>query len=565
MVEQFLDRMDLERERGITIKAQPVRMLYTARDGKVYQLNLIDTPGHVDFSYEVSRSLAACEGVLLVVDASQGMEAQTIANLHLALEQGLEVIPVINKIDLAISNPDEVRKEVAEYLGISDGIPLLVSAKEGTGVHAVLEKIVECIPPPKGDLNAPLKALIFDSEYDVYRGIVAHIRIFDGKLSHHQEMLFLSTGVHTEALEVGIFTPEYTPTGELKAGEVGYVVTNLKEISGCRVGDTLTEAKRPTSSPLPGFQKVKPMVFCGLYPAQEEDYEKEREALEKLSLNDPSFTYEPERSPVLGFGFRCGFLGLLHMEIVQERLEREFGLDLVATLPNVGLKVILRNGRVQEVENPALLPSGGEILRIEEPYMRVHITAPAEYIGAVMGLMSHRRTDFIKMEYIGPRRILLQYLVPLAEVIVDLSPRLKSVSHGYASLDYVYESHRPSDLVRLDVLVKGKMVDGLCLMVPRDQAYMKGKEVVQRLKEEIPRHLFEVPIQAAIGGRVIARETIPALRKHVTGKCYGGDITRKRKLWEKQRAGKKRMKIIGEVEIPQNAFLSVLRRKENTS
>ncbi|MGH8103211.1 MAG: translation elongation factor 4 [bacterium] len=560
MVEQYLDRMDLERERGITIKAQPVRMKYTAQDGLEYELNLIDTPGHVDFSYEVSRSLAACEGVLLVVDASQGIEAQTLANLHFALEEECAIIPVVNKIDLPGAQTEEVRREISDYLGVPESSVLLASAKEGIGIPEILERVIKDVPPPEGDPDASLKALIFDSQYDAYRGVVAHVRIVDGAVRTNDLLLLMGTQVETEALEVGIFHPESIPTGELLTGEVGYIISNLKEIAGCRVGDTITLAKTPADGPLAGFRKPKPMVFCGLYPSEGENYEVVREALGKLSLNDSALTYEVESSSALGFGFRCGFLGLLHMEIVQERLEREFGLDLVATLPNVVLRVVTHAGKALEIDNPADIPPRGEIHHIEEPYVFCRVTTPTEFIGPVMELVTQRRSVYRKMEYLGAARVVLEYELPLSEVIVDLHSRLKAVSKGYASFDYEFLEYRESDIVKLEVLLNGKIVDGLCLMVAKQDAYPRAREIVQRLKKEIPRHLFEVPIQAAVDGRIIARESVKALRKDVLSKCYGGDITRKRKLLEKQKAGKKRMKMVGDVQIPQSAFLSLLRR-----
>jgi GTP-binding protein LepA len=563
MVEQVLDAMDLEREKGVTIKASAVRMEYTAPDGEVYELNLIDTPGHVDFSYEVSRALAACEGALLVVDAAQGIEAQTLANLYLALEADLEIVPVVNKIDLAAARTDEVALELAELLGVDPDEVLRVSAKEGWGVEHVLEAVVKRLPPPRGRPEAPLRALIFDSHYNPYKGVVAYVRIVDGVLVPGAPLLSLASGTVIEPLEVGVFTPEMTPTGRLETGAVGYVATGLKTVRECQVGDTLTTFATPATEPLPGYRPVKPMVFAGLYPVESEDYNALRDALEKLQLNDAALVFEPESSQALQFGFRCGFLGLFHMEIVQERLEREYGLDLIATAPSVAYQVVLQNGETINISSPADLPDASAIREIREPWMRVQVFTPADYIGQVMELVKRRRGIYRSTEYLDNQRVVLNYEIPLAEVIVDLHDRLKSVTRGYASMDYTFDSYRPGDLVRMDILVNQEPVDALALIVHREQAYEKGAALVRKMKEVIPRQLFKVPIQAAIGGRIIARETVSALRKDVLAKCYGGDVTRKRKLLEKQKAGKKRLKQFGRVMIPQDAFLAVLRLEED--
>jgi GTP-binding protein LepA len=558
-VELVLDSMDLERERGVTIKASAVRMRYTARDGQTYILNLIDTPGHVDFSYEVGRAMAACEGAVLLVDATQGIEAQTLANLYLALEHDLVIIPVVNKIDLPAARPDEVAREIAELIGVPESEVLRISAKLGIGVEEVLEAVVQRVPPPRGDPEAPLQALIFDSHYDPYKGVIAYVRVVNGALAIGRKILVMSTGVTSEPVEIGVFTPDFTPTGRLEAGEVGYVATGLKSVRECRVGDTLTTADRPAPEPLPGFRPPKPMVFASFYPSEGEDYELLREALEKLQLNDAALVFQPETSQALGFGFRCGFLGMFHMEIVQERLEREYGLDIVATAPSVEYEVVLRDGSVKTITRPSDLPDASWIEEIREPWMKVTIITPADYIGPVMDLITSRRGVYQNMTYLDPRRVMIEAEVPLAELLIDFYDALKSRTRGYASMDYTFIGYRAGDLVRLDILVHGQPVDALALIVHRDQAYARGRALVEKLREVIPRQLFDVAIQAAVGGRVIARATIKAMRKDVLAKCYGGDVTRKRKLLEKQKEGKKRLKMIGRVEIPQEAFLAVLR------
>ncbi len=563
MTSQVLDSMDLEREKGITIKARAVRLEYTARDGQTYALNLIDTPGHVDFSYEVSRSLQACEGAILVVDATQGIEAQTLANVHLALRQNLVIVPVINKIDLPSAQPDVVIEELENVLAIPREEVILASAKEGTGVPEILEAIVARIPPPKGDPAAPLRALVFDSHYDPYKGVVAYVRLVEGTLRSGDTIRLMASGASSELLELGVFRPQLVPVETLSAGEVGYVATGLKSVRDARVGDTLTLAERPAATPLPGYQPAKPLVFAGLYPVAGDDYPLLRDALEKLHLNDASFSFEPESSVALGFGFRCGFLGLLHMEIVQERLEREFGLELIASAPSVEYQVTLTHGRgTVVVDNPARMPPPGEIEAIAEPWVRVSIVAPATYIGTLMELTTNRRGVFLDLEYLDPQRVLMRFEMPLAELIVDFYDQLKSRTAGYASMDYEEIGSRPADLVKVDVLVNGEPVDALSVIVHRSRAYATGRALVEKLRGLIPRQLFEVPIQAAIGSHVIARETIRALRKNVLAKCYGGDVTRKRKLLEKQKEGKQRMKRVGQVEIPQEAFLALLRTGE---
>jgi GTP-binding protein LepA len=551
MREQVLDSMELERERGITIKAQAVRVTW-----KGHELNLIDTPGHVDFTYEVSRSLQACEGALLVVDAAQGIEAQTLANAYLAIENGLEIVPVANKIDLPAADPDGTALEVADLLGDDPGHVLRISAKTGDGIAGVLDAVVERVPPPEGDPEAAVRALVFDSSYDQYRGVVAFVRVVDGTFSTREALRTMATDTRFDAEELGVFSPAMTPVERLAAGEVGYVVTGLKDVSRLRVGDTLTSVRRPAEEALPGYKDVKPMVFAGLFPTDSDDYPELRDALERLKLNDAALLYEPETSQALGFGFRCGFLGLLHMEIVRERLEREFDLDLLVTAPNVAYRVKEKNGDWIEVHNPAEFPR--EIEEVEEPYVAASIIVPKEYVGAVMELNNERRGTFGRLEYLSPERVHLTHELPLAEIVLDYYDQLKSRTRGYASFDYDLAPFEPGDLVRVDVLVGGEPVDALSLIVHRDLAYERGRALVDKLREEIPRQMFDIAIQAAVGSRVIARETVKAKRKDVLAKCYGGDITRKRKLLEKQKAGKKRMKQVGAVEVPQEAFLAVL-------
>jgi len=558
MRDQYLDKLDLERERGITIKAQAVRLYYQAKDGEVYQLNLIDTPGHVDFTYEVSRALSACEGALLVVDASQGVEAQTLANVYLALENNLEIIPVINKIDLPQADIEKTKKEIEEIIGFPADDALLVSAKLGIGIEEVLEAIVKRIPPPKGNRNAPLRALVFDSWYDPFLGVVALVRVVDGMVYPGQKIKFLSTGKAFEVTKVGVFAPEATSVDCLVAGEVGFLAAGIKEIRDARIGDTITEANA-NPPPLPGFKELKPVVFAGIFPVDSDDYEALKDAIQKLWLNDPAFSYEMETSAALGFGFRCGFQGLLHMEIVQERLEREFNLNLITTAPSVKYKVKLRDGREIEVENPAHWPDPGQILEVYEPYIRAEIYTPKEYLGQIITLCEEKRGIQKEIKFITPERVVLVYELPFSEVVLDFYDKLKSYSRGYASLDYQFIGYKPGDLVKMDILINKQPVDALSFIVHRDKAYYRGRELVSKLKEVIPRQLFEVVIQAAIGSKVIARERIPPLRKDVLAKCYGGDVTRKKKLLEKQKEGKKRLKAIGEVEIPQEAFLAVLK------
>ncbi len=559
MREQVLDTMDLERERGITIKLNAVRMFHTASDGEQYELNLIDTPGHVDFTYEVSRSLNACEGAILVVDASQGIEAQTISNLFLALDAGLEIIPVLNKIDLPAAEPDRHAKDLEELLGVPSDEILSVSAKEGTGISALLEAVVQRVPPPSGDPEAPLRALIFDSYYDRYRGAIPSIRVVDGRIQPRMTVCF---GAHPEdqyeVAEVGYLQLGQRPTDMLEAGEVGYVVANVRGVRDTRVGDTVLDSTRLAKQMLPGYREVHPMVFAGLYPTDANQYEELRDALEKLQLNDASLQYEPETSVALGFGFRCGFLGLLHMDIVRERLSREFDLDLITTVPNVEYHVYRADSSMVVIENPTKMPAVAEIERIEEPYVKARITAPADYIGAIMKLGQERRGEYLGMHYLDPTRVQFEWEFPLAEIILDFFDRLKTVSRGYAAMDYELAAYRPNDLVKLDTLINGDPIDAFSVVIHKTKAYEWGRKLAEKLKELIPRQLFEVVIQAAVGSRVIARETIRPLRKNVTAKCYGGDVTRKRKLLEKQREGKRRMKQVGVVEIPQEAFLAVL-------
>ncbi|BCX89140.1 GTP-binding protein LepA [Methylomarinovum tepidoasis] len=560
MESQVLDSMDLERERGITIKAQSVTLNYTAADGETYQLNFIDTPGHVDFSYEVSRSLAACEGALLVVDAAQGVEAQTVANCYTAIDQGLEVVPVLNKVDLPSAEPERVKHEIEEIIGIPADEALEISAKTGQGVRDVLEQIVAKIPPPQGDSEAPLQALIIDSWFDNYLGVVSLVRVVNGTLRKRQKITVMSTGRSYQVDQVGVFTPKRTETGALHAGEVGFVVAGIKDIFGAPVGDTITAADRPCAEALPGFQKVQPRVFAGLYPVSSDDYENLREALQKLRLNDAALQFEPETSQALGFGFRCGFLGMLHMEIVQERLEREYDLDLITTAPSVIYEVLTTKGEVLKVDNPADLPPPNQIEEIREPIIEANILLPADYLGGVIGLCIEKRGVQKNLQYLG-NQVSLTFELPLSEVVLDFFDRLKSVSRGFASFDYEFKRFQAAPMVKLDILINGERVDALSLIVHRDLAEARGRELVEKMKELIPRQMFEVAIQAAVGSKIIARSTVKALRKNVTAKCYGGDITRKKKLLEKQKAGKKRMKQVGKVEIPQEAFLAVLKVK----
>ena len=559
MEDQVLDSMDLERERGITIKAQSVRLRYTAASGQDYILNLIDTPGHVDFSYEVTRSLKACEGALLLVDASQGVEAQTLANAYLAVENDLEVIPVINKIDLPGAQVEEARRQISDVVGLDATDAILTSAKEGTGINEVLEAVIARVPPPRGSRDAPLKALIFDSWYDSYRGVVVLVRILEGELQERTKVRLMALGQDYEVEQVGVFSPKPVVTETLGAGEVGFVVAGIKRASEAKIGDTLTEVARPTATPFPGFKEMRPVVFAGLYPVESHQYPELREALEKLRLNDSSFFFEPETSAALGFGFRCGFLGLLHMEIVQERLEREFDMDLVTTAPGVLYRVTMTTGNVKEIDSPAKLPGTSEIQRIEEPVITAMILTPAEHVGGILQLCQEKRGVQKRLEYLSSDRVLVTYELPFSEVVLDFYDRLKTLSRGYASLDYQASGFWESPLVKLDVLVNGEPVDALSMIVHRDTAYERGKAFAKKIRELIPRQMFEVAIQAAIGGRIIARESVKALRKNVLAKCYGGDISRKRKLLEKQRAGKKRMKRVGRVEIPQEAFLAILK------
>lgn len=562
MVEQVLDDMDLERERGITIKAHAVRLTYTAKNGKEYILNLIDTPGHVDFTYEVSRSLAACEGAVLVVDAVQGVEAQTLANAYLAIDNDLEIVPVINKIDLPSADPEKVKEEIEKIIGIDASEAILTSAKEGIGTEDVLEAIVNKIPAPKGDINKPLKALIFDSWYDNYRGVVILVKVVDGKITPNMKMMMMSSNIIYEVNEIGVFNPKMNKTQELSVGEVGYVVAAIKKVTDTKIGDTITEAERQTDSAFPGFKEVKPMVFCGLYTINTEQYEDLRDALEKLRLNDSSFSYEPETSLALGFGFRCGFLGLLHMEIIRERLEREFNLSLISTAPTVVYQITTSKNERLTIDNPVKMPEAQYIERFEEPFILANIILPDEYVGSVMQLCQDRRGIQKEFTYLGKDRVLLKYELPLNEIVLDFYDKLKSLTKGYASLDYEFIGYRESDLVRLDVLLNGEIVDALSFITHREKAATRGRQLAERMKEIIPRQLFEVIIQAAIANKIIARETISPLRKNVIAKCYGGDITRKRKLLEKQKEGKKRMKQVGRVELPQDAFLAVLKVKD---
>jgi GTP-binding protein LepA len=564
MQEQVLDNMDLERERGVTIKASAVRMGYTSRAGDEYEMNLIDTPGHVDFTYEVSRALQACEGAVLVVDASQGIEAQTLANVYLALEQDLEIIPVLNKIDLPSARPDDVAQEIENLLGYPAEDIARISAKQGIGIEDVLEAVIAHVPPPKGDSDAPLRALVFDSHYDSYKGVVAYVRVVDGVLSRRAQFRLMASGAVFEPVEIGIFHPNMTPVDTLSAGEVGYVATGFKTVREVRVGDTITQAVNGAQSSLPGYKQVKPMVFAGIYPVDNDDYPDLRDALEKLQLNDASLVFEPENSQALNFGFRCGFLGLFHMDIIQERLEREYDLDILATAPSVEYQLVLKDGSTREIDSPADMPDDPSLItEIREPWMKIQIFAPEEFIGALMDLVIKKRGEYVNMEYLDKSRVMLTYRLPLSELIIDFYDRLKSITRGYASLDYGFDSYRAEDLVKMDILVNGDPVDALAMVVHREHAYHKGQKLITKLKELIPRQLFTVPIQAAIGKKVISRADVKAMRKDVLAKCYGGDITRKKKLLEKQKKGKRRMKMIGAVEVPQEAFMALLSLDED--
>jgi len=559
MKEQLLDNMDLERERGITIKLQSIRLIYKAKDGEEYYLNLIDTPGHVDFSYEVSRSLAACEGAILVVDAAQGVEAQTLANVYLALDQDLEIVPVINKIDLPSARPDEIKEEIEEIIGLDASDAPLISAKQGLNIQDVLEAIVQKVPKPSGDSNKPFKALIFDSYYDAYKGVIAYVRVFDGKIKKGDNILMMNTKKTFEVTEVGIISPTHIAVDELITGDVGYITASIKDIRSCRVGDTITLADNPTDEALPGYKRATPMVYCGVYPAEGEKYENVRDALEKLQVNDAALEFEAETSVALGFGFRCGFLGLLHMEIIQERLEREFDLDIITTAPSVVYRVTKVDDTVLMIQNPTNLPTEQEIRIIEEPIVKADIIVPKDYVGAVMELSQERRGTMLNMEYLDATRVMLHYELPLNEVIYDFFDSLKSRTRGYGSFDYEFKEFRQSELVKLDILINKEKVDALSFIVHETTAQTRGRVMCEKLKDEIPKHQFPVPIQAAVGAKIIARETISAYRKDVLAKCYGGDISRKKKLLEKQKEGKKRMRQIGNVEVPQKAFMSVLK------
>lgn len=559
MEEQILDSMDLERERGITIKAQAVRSIYTARDGQEYMLNFIDTPGHVDFTYEVSRALAACEGALLVIDATQGIEAQTLANVYLALDNDLEIIPVINKIDLPSADPERVKHEIEDVIGIDASEAVLTSAKTGIGIEDVLEAIVAKIPAPKGDAQKPLKALVFDSKFDAYKGVVLYFRVIDGRVRKGMKIRMLATGAEFEVTEVGVFKPNPVIVDELDAGQVGFLAAAIKNVKDARVGDTITDANNPAAEALPGYRKATPMVYCGLYPVENSDYDNLRDALEKLQLNDASLVFEPETSVALGFGFRCGFLGLLHMDVIKERLEREYNLALITTAPNVIYEVFRTNGDVELVDNPSNFPDPTVIDHVEEPYVNATIIVPKDYVGAVMELSQEKRGEYENMTYLDETRVMIHYALPLSEIIFDYFDRLKSATRGYASLDYELAGYRASDLVKVDILLNGDPVDALSAIVHREKATVRGRQLVEKLRSLIPRQMFEIPVQAAIGNKIIARENVRALRKDVLAKCYGGDISRKRKLLEKQKEGKKRMKQVGSVELPQEAFMAILK------
>ncbi|GIO65622.1 translation elongation factor 4 [Paenibacillus sp. FSL M7-1455] len=563
MQDQVLDQMDLERERGITIKLQAVHLTYKADDGQEYLLNLIDTPGHVDFTYEVSRSLAACEGALLVVDAAQGIEAQTLANVYLALDNNLEIIPVINKIDLPSADPDRVKQEIEDVIGLDASEAVLASAKAGIGIKEILEQIVKQVPPPSGEADEPLKALIFDSHYDPYKGVIVYVRVVNGSIKAGSKIKMMATNKTFEVIEVGAFKPRMTIVDELKVGDVGFIVAGIKHVGDTRVGDTVTDAKNPTPEPLPGYRKINPMVYCGLYPIETSEYNDLREALEKLQLNDASLSFEPETSSALGFGFRCGFLGLLHMEIIQERIEREFNIPLITTAPSVIYRVTLTNGDVIEIDNPSNYPEIGKIDSVEEPYVKAAIIVPNDYVGTVMELCQGKRGEFVNMEYLDTTRVTITYEIPLSEIVYDFFDQLKSGTKGYASFDYEMSGYRKSNLVKMDILLNGEQVDALSFIVHRDRAYQRGRVICEKLRELIPRQMFEVPIQASVGTKVVARETVKAMRKNVLAKCYGGDISRKRKLLEKQKEGKKRMKQVGSVEVPQEAFMAVLKIDDN--
>lgn len=565
MKEQFLDAMDLERERGITIKLNAVQLKYTAKNGEDYIFHLIDTPGHVDFTYEVSRSLAACEGAILVVDAAQGIEAQTLANVYLALDNDLEIIPVINKIDLPSADPDRVKKEIEDVIGIDGDEAILASAKDGIGIEEILERVVERIPAPDGDPKEPLKALIFDSLYDPYRGVVTYIRVKEGRVKVGDKIKMMATGKEFEVNEIGVFNPKPVPKDELSVGDVGYLTASIKNVSDTRVGDTITLADNPAGDPLPGYRRLNPMVYCGMYPVDSSKYNDLREALERLELNDSALQYEAETSQALGFGFRCGFLGLLHMEIVQERIEREFKIDLITTAPSVIYKVHMSDGSEIQVENPSLMPDPQKIAEIQEPYVKATVMVPNDYVGAVMEICQKKRGEYVEMAYLDENRVNIIYNIPLSEIVYDFFDQLKSSTKGYASFDYELTGYKPSKLVKMDILLNGEKIDALSFIVHKDFAYERGRQIVEKLKDLIPRQQFEVPVQAAIGNKIVARSTIKAMRKNVLAKCYGGDVSRKRKLLEKQKEGKKRMKMVGKVEVPQEAFMAVLQMDDQNN